>query len=499
MGKKAIKKIITLILAGVLLLGTAGSVFADNNDRTGAELKAARAYMPGVKQAGSDGKAANAYMPGAMRTGGNNDETETLQEAAKAGTGDSDWEAESSRAALEEYVKELLLMLDSSNATLDMLYNEIAELDMKIAENQAALDAAMESADSQRLQMLKRIKYFYEAGNKMDVIEAIFSAGSIGEAINRTSYINTVVDYDREMLNRYVATINEINDLQQQLIEARERLLQAKNEFEATNEEMLAAVEEIPEAMAEFGVEEKDVYQVIEDVREEMIETGELPQEAASEAETEKTPSETITETATEKETETTTEAKEETTTRAEEEKTASVDIPEDLRGGQYSDQEIYDMARVTYLENGCAYPTGSYRSIYLTACVILNRAENWYGGSINSAIYDSGQYATAYRYKNWGGGPLQINDITWQAVREALAGCDPNPYYQCNGQHLAGMGLTEYYRDPESDEVFYYSYDNVPEKKEDEPEKKEDSGSEGAEGQEETPDGEENPGTEEN
>ena len=72
-------------------------------------------------------------------------------------------------------------------------------------------------------------------------------------------------------------------------------------------------------------------------------------------------------------------------------------------------------------------------------------------------SIYAPGAYATAYKYDNWVGGELVINDITWQAVYDALANTDPNPFYQCNGSWLEGQGLTEYYRDPVTNEVFYY------------------------------------------
>lgn len=114
-----------------------------------------------------------------------------------------------------------------------------------------------------------------------------------------------------------------------------------------------------------------------------------------------------------------------------------------------FTDDELYEIARITYLENGCE---GYYYPTYLTACVILNRYLDWGYGSISEVIHAPGQYSTADKYTNWSGGELVISDMTWQAVYDAMANLDRNPHYQMNG----GSGNL-YYRHDETGECFYY------------------------------------------
>ena len=397
------------------------------------------------------------------------------------------------RQSLEEYLEELKAQIEANNQFLDDIYNNIYEVNSIIADNNARIEELEVSLADQRASMMKRIQYMYEAGANMDILLAIITSDSISDYLNKASYISQMVSYDREMLDNYVATLRSIDETQIELENRRTELLELKDSFEDAKYDSALALEEATVRLAEYDIEASQVQEVIEeylDVPEstevpdisELIDIVETEADKSSDEGTkaEDSSKEETEESATVAEEETTTEAfvEEITTEVPEEVETESVEeVTEAPEEGEddasdssvdyyvpistygYSEQEIYDLARVTYLEDGCVYPEGSYRSVYLCACVILNRANAWYGGSISSAIYASGQYATAYKYTSWGGGTLVINDITWQAVSDALSNCDPNPYYQCNGDHLAGSGLTEYYRDPVTNEVFYYPY----------------------------------------
>ena len=384
----------------------------------------------------------------------------------------------SDKQALETYLEELKLQIEESNASLDDIYLKIEDVNNRISENNAVLEEQTESLEIQKDEMSKRIQYMYEAGSSMVLLAAVLSSESWADVLNKASYINELVGYDREMLQKYIDTVQTIQDAQTALEEEKTELYELKNNFEQTKEDAKNTLSDVTTRLAEYGVEETEAYEVLrdymqsikEDIPEEMT-TGleDIEETASSEEEsttsgnsdnkettTTKSDSKketTVEETTTSKAVETTTQP--ETTTEPETDPTPSVYVPIDTYG--YSTQDVYDLARVTYLEDGCA--GGTYMSVYLCACVILNRANNWYGGSISAAIYDGGQYATAYKYDNWGGGELTINDTTWAAVSDALAYTDPNPYYQCNGDWLADSGLTEYYRDEYTDEVFYYDY----------------------------------------
>ena len=389
------------------------------------------------------------------------------------------------RESLEEYLEELKEQILENNESLDSIYNSIDEVNGLIEENSVYLEELEESLEVQRESMKLRIRYMYEAGADMDILLALLTADSISEALNRSAYISEMVDYDREMLNTYIETITSIENTQNELETKKEELISLKDSFEETKYNITETMSEATERLAEYDVEPEDVQQVIEEYiisSEEIESIEETERLIEANDEEENTSDEDYDEQADfEEDVDGADEDIDEDTAVSEPDETENDEDYEDdydedsyeeddsdyddgsssgyyvpISTHGYSAEDIYDMARVTYLEDGCVYPNGTYQSIYLCACVILNRANLWYGGSISGSIYAPGAYATAYKYTNWGGGELTINDITWQAVEDALTNLDTNPYYQCNGQWLAGYGLTEYYRDPISDEVFY-------------------------------------------
>ena len=123
-----------------------------------------------------------------------------------------------------------------------------------------------------------------------------------------------------------------------------------------------------------------------------------------------------------------------------------------------YQQDEIWNMTRIVYLENGITYPECTYETVYLTACVILNRMYDWPEcHSITDVIYEPGQYSTTDRYTDYDGSALGTSNpegwkISEQAVAYALEECDRNPHFQGRSQ----QGEI-YYIDPYTGEVFCY------------------------------------------
>ena len=144
------------------------------------------------------------------------------------------------------------------------------------------------------------------------------------------------------------------------------------------------------------------------------------------------------------------------------EEPVEAVDIPVENEGPEQDpasqQDEIWEMIRIVYLENGITYPECTYETVYLTACVILNRLYDWPEcNSITDVIFEQGQYSTAYMYEDYNGAALGSSnpegwEISKQAVYHALEDCDRNPHFQ--GRSQQG---DIYYIDPYTGEVFCY------------------------------------------
>lgn len=124
----------------------------------------------------------------------------------------------------------------------------------------------------------------------------------------------------------------------------------------------------------------------------------------------------------------------------------------------QFTSDEIWEMTRIVYLENGITYPECTYKTVYLTACVILNRLYDWDEcNTVYDVIWQAGQYSTANRYEDYDGSALGTSnpegwEISEQAVWDAIENTDRNPHFQSR----AIQGEV-YYVDPYLEEYFCY------------------------------------------
>lgn len=121
-----------------------------------------------------------------------------------------------------------------------------------------------------------------------------------------------------------------------------------------------------------------------------------------------------------------------------------------------FTEDEIWEMTRIVYLENGIV-EASTDETLYLTACVILNRLYDWEECStIYEVIWEPGQYSTADRYTDYGGDELGSYTEGWSrsyaAVCAAIENTDRNPHFQS-----MGVQGEVYYIDPNTGEVFCY------------------------------------------
>lgn len=124
----------------------------------------------------------------------------------------------------------------------------------------------------------------------------------------------------------------------------------------------------------------------------------------------------------------------------------------------QFTSDEVWEMTRITYLENGITFPECDYTTVYLTACVILNRLYDWDEcNTVYEVIWQGGQYSTADRYHDYNGEALGASNpdgwaISEQAVWDAINNTDRNPHFQS-----MGVQGEVYYIDPNTGECFCY------------------------------------------
>lgn len=134
----------------------------------------------------------------------------------------------------KQAIKDYVIKLDNKLAKLDV---KITKLNKQLDETQTSLDKtevelkdAKEDEKNQYFTMKKRIKFMYENGDTA-YIEAIFSANSFGDLLNRAEYVSDISEYDHNMLLRLRETKDEIAATESSLKKQVSR-------YEALSEEM---------------------------------------------------------------------------------------------------------------------------------------------------------------------------------------------------------------------------------------------------------------------
>ena len=127
------------------------------------------------------------------------------------------------RSAAEDEKDELQDEIDALDSQLVNLLTEVDELEaqisqkqQEISDTQAELEAAEEAVQQQYEDMKVRIQYMYENDDR-GALEILLESGSISDFLNRLEYVNSVYDYDRELLESYEATQTEIGEMKKGL------------------------------------------------------------------------------------------------------------------------------------------------------------------------------------------------------------------------------------------------------------------------------------------
>ena len=137
---------------------------------------------------------------------------------------------ESQQELLEEEIADLDADLINMMTTIAVLEDDITEKTAAIEEAKGQYEAARATEEAQYEAMKVRMKYMYEKGDD-SYLAILFEAGSLSDLMNKADYVEKLYAYDRELLQEYVETKNEIADLQANLEEQKRELSEDKEEL----------------------------------------------------------------------------------------------------------------------------------------------------------------------------------------------------------------------------------------------------------------------------
>ena len=115
--------------------------------------------------------------------------------------------------AAQNEVSSLQSQLNSLMSTMNELEGQLVAKGQEISKAEEDLKAAQEKETQQYEDMKLRIKYMYEEGDG-SALERILSSGSIADLLSEAEYIEKVHTYDRNMLQEYADTVEEIKTLE---------------------------------------------------------------------------------------------------------------------------------------------------------------------------------------------------------------------------------------------------------------------------------------------
>lgn len=206
--KRGCRRIICIVISFILLILTADTVSATTISDLKEDLEKDKSQLADVNQQISDYKGAQADI---------GQEIDALD-------------------------AEMVALLTDIN----LIKEAIADKEADIEQTQIEYEAALAEKNEQYEAMKIRIRFMYEKG-EISYLQMFFGAKSMGEIMNKASYVEELYEYDRRLLDEYEGVVQQVAALQDTLEEEKSELETSRTELEEEEhyvEEVLAQKQE---------------------------------------------------------------------------------------------------------------------------------------------------------------------------------------------------------------------------------------------------------------
>lgn len=156
---------------------------------------------------------------------------------------------ERQQAELQSEINEKDAELVNLLVNIGILEEELDAKNIQLEQVTKDLAAAEETEANQYDSMKKRIQFMYERGDSA-MIEAILGAADMSDFLNRVEYVSDVYEYDRNLLQQYQETVQQVADLKVS-VETEKAELEAMQDEYALQQTSLENV--LAEKRAEMG------------------------------------------------------------------------------------------------------------------------------------------------------------------------------------------------------------------------------------------------------
>ena len=260
---------VTLLLSLSLFFAQGLAVFADPDEEAQAAAAAAQAEAEAaaqqqIEQAKQQQEALQGQIAGLEQQKGNT-------QGQLSATRGSISTMQGIQASLSDEMDEVDQSIAESIASIQMLEEQIAELEVQIGIKQEEYDEARHQEDIQYEAMKNRVRFMYERG-EFTYMDLLLTSSSFGDMLNKADYVEKLYEYDREMLFTFQETqrvVEEariaLEDEQAELEESQHGLEEEKAALEEKMAELQEAYEDYESRIASAQAQANELQRIMND------------------------------------------------------------------------------------------------------------------------------------------------------------------------------------------------------------------------------------------
>lgn len=161
-------------------------------------------------------------------------------------------ELANAKAQLESEIADLDSSLVSVMVSIDTLKGDIDNKEVDIIRTKQDLAKAQKARDKQYENMKKRIQCLYEQGGDTAWFQMMLNSDDLSELLTRAENTQQMYEQDRKNLDKYVNTINEVNNLKTQYESDKAELEEMKASYEEQSYNLQCQIDEKKAASADY-------------------------------------------------------------------------------------------------------------------------------------------------------------------------------------------------------------------------------------------------------
>lgn len=158
---------------------------------------------------------------------------------------------------VQEKIDDLNAEIINTMTSIGMKEDEIAEKETELADKQVQIDQtqeeyniAKEKEEKQHNDMITRMRMMYENDSSENYVNLLLQGGGLSGMLNRMDFVESVYEYDRQKLQEYEETKEQVLALWNQLEEEKTQLQADKDQLEADKADLESQKSELDVMLA---------------------------------------------------------------------------------------------------------------------------------------------------------------------------------------------------------------------------------------------------------